>query len=70
VDPGRNGRSQWAAVPSVELIHTSLPAPHVCDYLSREASRKLYSEGTEFQIGRIETVANTGWHNGCATLAR
>ena len=26
-----------------------LPAPLVCDYLSREASRKLYAPGTEFQ---------------------
>jgi arylformamidase len=32
----------------------------VCDYLSREASRKLYAPGTEFHIGRIDMVANTG----------
>src|SRR5207344_2535529 len=31
-----------------------------CDYLSREASRRLYAEGTEFHIGKIEMVANTG----------
>jgi len=40
--------------------YKGLPAPIICDYLSREASRKLYSAGTEFQIGRIDMVANTG----------
>jgi kynurenine formamidase len=53
----------------VDLSHTveaglvtykGLPAPIICDYLSREASRKLYSPGTEFHIGKIEMVANTG----------
>ncbi len=47
-------------VESGMLTYKGLPAPLVCDYLSREASRKLYSAGTEFQIGRIEMVANTG----------
>ena len=42
------------------ITYKGLPAPIVCDYLSREASRKLYAPGTEFQIGRIEMVANTG----------
>lgn len=37
-----------------------LPAPVVCAFLTREASRALYAEGTEFQIGKIELVANTG----------
>lgn len=36
------------------------PAPLVCDYLSREASRAVYAEGTEFHIGRIDMIANTG----------
>jgi arylformamidase len=40
--------------------YKGLPAPIICDYLSREASRKLYAAGTEFQIGRIDMVANTG----------
>jgi kynurenine formamidase len=39
---------------------TAGPFPLICDYLSREASRKLYAPGTEFQIGKIEMVANTG----------
>jgi arylformamidase len=36
------------------------PAPLICDYLSREASRSVYAEGTEFHIGRIDMIANTG----------
>ncbi len=42
------------------VTYKGLPAPLICDYLSREASRKLYGPGTEFQIGRIDMVANTG----------
>ena len=42
------------------ITYKGLPAPIICDYLSREASRASYAEGTEFQIGKIEMVANTG----------
>ena len=42
------------------ITYKGLPAPIICDYLSREASRSRYAEGTEFQIGKIEMVANTG----------
>jgi arylformamidase len=42
------------------ITYKGLPAPIICDYLSREASRRLYAPGTEFQIGKIEMVANTG----------
>ena len=42
------------------ITYKGLPAPVVTDYLSREASRNYYETGTEFQIGRIEMVANTG----------
>ena len=53
----------------VDLSHTvehgmvtykGLPAPLICDFLTREASRASYAPGTEFQIGRIDMVANTG----------
>lgn len=53
----------------VDLSHTvehglvtypGLPAPVVSEFLGREASRERYAPGTEFQIGRIEMVANTG----------
>ena len=42
------------------VTYPGLPAPLVCDFLSREASRAHYSDGTTFQIARIEMVANTG----------
>lgn len=42
------------------LTYKGLPAPLICDYLSRERSRTRYAEGTEFQIGQISMVANTG----------
>ncbi|MFZ5908613.1 MAG: cyclase family protein [Chloroflexota bacterium] len=42
------------------VTYKGLPAPVICDYLSREASRAHYSGGTEFHIGKIEMVANTG----------
>jgi len=42
------------------ITYRGLPAPLICDYLSREASRHLYADGTEFHIGRIDMVANTG----------
>jgi arylformamidase len=53
----------------IDLSHTvehgmvtlkGFPAPLICDYLSREASRAFYAEGTEFHIGRIDMIANTG----------
>jgi kynurenine formamidase len=42
------------------ITYKGLPAPIVCDWMSREQSRSRYAEGTEFHIGRIEMVANTG----------
>ena len=42
------------------ITYRGLPAPLICDFLSREASRNLYAEGTEFHIGRIDMAANTG----------
>jgi kynurenine formamidase len=42
------------------ITYKGLPAPIICDYLSREASREHYTVGTEFYIGKIEMVANTG----------
>lgn len=42
------------------VTYPGLPGPAISDHLSREASRAHYAPGTEFQIGRIEMVANTG----------
>ncbi|MEO5808668.1 MAG: cyclase family protein [Sphingomicrobium sp.] len=37
-----------------------LPGPHICDYWTREGSAVHYDDGSSFQIGRIDMVANTG----------
>jgi kynurenine formamidase len=42
------------------ITYRGLPAPLVCDFLSRMDSRKHYAPGTEFHIGKIEMIANTG----------
>jgi len=42
------------------ITYKGLPPPAITDYLTREESRKRYAPGTEFHIGRIEMVANTG----------
>src|SRR5437762_6861550 len=42
------------------ITYKGLPAPIICDFLSREQSRAHYAPGTQFQIGKIEMVANTG----------
>jgi arylformamidase len=53
----------------VDLSHTieagmttypGLPGPVISEHLGRADSRAHYSEGTEFHIGRVELVANTG----------
>jgi kynurenine formamidase len=40
--------------------YPGLPGPHICDFWTREASASSYDDGSTFQIGRIEMVANTG----------
>lgn len=42
------------------ITYKGLPAPVISDHLTREQSRGLYAPGTEFHIGKIEMVANTG----------
>lgn len=53
----------------VDLSHTvsdglvtypGLPAPTISEHLSFDDSHSVYAEGTEFAIGRIEMIANTG----------
>lgn len=48
-----------------EVTYKGLPAPIMCDYLSRFDSEKIYEEGTSFQIGKIEMVGNTGTYIDC-----
>ena len=40
--------------------YKGLPGPHICDYWTRADSAKLYEDGSSFQIGRIDMIANTG----------
>lgn len=42
------------------ITYKGLPAPVICDFLSREDSKAHYAPGTQFHIGKIEMVANTG----------
>jgi len=41
-------------------MYPGLPGPDITDHLSREDSRARYAPGTEFHIGHIAMVANTG----------
>ncbi|MFJ4187208.1 cyclase family protein [Kitasatospora sp. NPDC089509] len=74
-DTGHDSRTSDPSAPHsagrrvVELSHPirhgmvtypGLPAPEIGVHLSREDSRDHYAPGTEFQIGRISMVANTG----------
>jgi kynurenine formamidase len=47
------------------ITYKGFPAPIICDYLSREDSKKNYAEGTSFQIGKIEMITNTGTYIDC-----
>ena len=47
------------------VTYKGLPAPVICDYLSRETSKQFYEVGTSFQIGKIEMVTNTGTYLDC-----
>jgi arylformamidase len=42
------------------ITYKGLPAPVICDFLSRVDSRNNYDPGTEFQIGSITMCSNTG----------
>lgn len=42
------------------ITYPGLPGPEITEHLSRAASRANYAAGTEFHIGRISMVANTG----------
>jgi len=74
-EPHKRSAAQWFDTARerqrhlVDLSHTvedgmitykGLPAPLICDFMSREGSKQFYAEGTTFQIGKIEIVANTG----------
>ena len=59
----RDGRTRIDLSHSVSegmITYQGLPAPVICDFLSREDSASHYAEGTTFQIGQITMCANTG----------
>ena len=71
VDADRSDRimADRAAKRIVDLSHViedgmttykGLPGPHICDFWTREGSAANYDDGSTFQIGRIDMVANTG----------
>ena len=69
VQRSAQGAPAGAATTFVELNHVisaglitypGLPGPEISEFLSREDSRSRYAEGTEFAIGRISMVGNTG----------
>jgi len=47
------------------ITYKGLPAPIICDYLSREDSSLHYDDGSTFQIGKIEMVGNSGTYMDC-----
>ena len=40
--------------------YKGLPGPQICDFWERESTAENYDDGSTFQIGRIDMVANTG----------
>lgn len=42
------------------LTHPGIPGPKIGAFLTREDSRVRYAEGTEFTLGQISMVSNTG----------
>ena len=59
-DEGRRFIDVGHVIEDGMVTYKGLPAPMLCDFLSREGSREHYAEGTEFHIGKIEMVGNTG----------
>jgi arylformamidase len=69
---GPSDRARAQPVPGGQLVELShviragmvtypgLPGPEITPYLTREASREQYAAGTEFAIGRLTLVGNTG----------
>jgi kynurenine formamidase len=42
------------------ITYPGLPGPVISEHLTFDASHAVYAEGTEFSIGRVEMVSNTG----------
>ncbi len=48
------------AVTDGMTTYKGFPGPHICDFWTREDSAAHYDDGSSFQIGRIDMIANTG----------
>jgi kynurenine formamidase len=48
------------AIENGMITYRGLPSPKIYEYWSRAYSRQFYNGETEFHIGKIEMVANTG----------
>jgi kynurenine formamidase len=59
-DPGVEFVDLSHTIENGMVTYKGLPAPIICDHISHLQSRASYAPGTEFQIGRINMVANTG----------
>ena len=61
---GAGGRTRYVELSQVirdgMVTLPNLPAPRLGTHLSREDSRAIYAPGTEFEIGELTMVANTG----------
>jgi arylformamidase len=42
------------------ITYKGFPGPAICDFWTREQSAANYDDGSSFQIGRVDMVANTG----------
>ena len=42
------------------VTYAGLPGPQICDFWTRQGSTEHYDDGSSFQIGWIDMVANTG----------
>ena len=40
--------------------YKGFPGPQICDFWKREDTAAFYDDGSSFQIGRIDMIANTG----------
>jgi Predicted metal-dependent hydrolase len=57
-------KSRWVDLSHVitagMITYPGLPGPQISPHLTREASRQVYAEGTEFAIDEMRLVGNTG----------
>ena len=60
IEPARRFIDLSHVIEDGMVTFKGLPGPVICDFWSREASAANYDDGSSFQIGQIDMVANTG----------